>query len=176
MTGSQAYSVQLSELMEGDRQILFEWINNKELVEFNAYFKPVSWQNHNAWFDAIKTNDTVKIFGIRRMEDDKLIGSCQLFNLNILSQSAELQIRLGYFDEMGKGFGSQSVNLLLQYGFTKLNLQRIYLHVFEHNTRAYKTYLNAGFTEEGVLRRAAFIGDAFVNVKVMSILKEEYFK
>lgn len=176
MIGNQLYSIQLSELKEDDKHPLFEWINTKELVEFNSYFKPVNWENHVKWFENIITNETVKIFGIRTLAEDKLIGSCQLYNINTLTNSAELQIRLGYFNEMGKGFGSQAVKLLLAFGFETLQLQRIYLHVFSNNIRAHKTYLNIGFTEEGHLRRAAFIGNEFIDVKIMSVLKEDYFK
>lgn len=176
MTGNSKYVVLLSELIEHDKQILFEWINNKELVEFNSFFKPVSWEDHDNWFNRIRNDKTVRIFGIRTVSDNQLIGTCQLFHINELTKSAELQIRLGYFSEMGKGLGSQAVRLLLNFGFETLKLQRIYLHVFANNTRAYKTYLSAGFKEEGYLRSAAYVGDKFIDVKVMSVLNEEYFR
>lgn len=174
MTGTDSYSVVLTWLHESDKEDLFEWINNKELVEFNSDFKPVSRENHEAWFERIRKEETTKIFAIRLKEGNKLVGSCQLLHINRKTLSAELQIRLGYFHEMGKGFGTQAVKLLLQYGFLELNLQRIYLHVFSDNQRAYKTYLKVGFVEEGCLRKAALIGEVFKDVRVMGILKEEF--
>jgi RimJ/RimL family protein N-acetyltransferase len=168
--------IKLSVLEDEDKQNLFEWINNKELVEFNSPFQIISWDNHCKWFDAIRKSESVKIFGIRTIEKNKLIGSCQLLNLNKISGSAELQIRLGFFSEMGKGYGSEAVKLLLKYGFEELKLQRIYLHVFSDNIRAFKSYLKNGFKEEGVLRRAAFINGTYKDVKIMSILKEEFIK
>ncbi|MBA3664214.1 MAG: GNAT family N-acetyltransferase [Bacteroidetes bacterium] len=173
-TGNQKVSVSLSELEEPDRLILFDWINDKKLVELNSFFKPVTIEAHTNWFNSIRQNKSVRIFGIRIIENNELIGSCQLFNINELNRAAELQIRLGSFDKMGKGYGSQAVQLLLHYGFENLNLQRIYLNVFADNIRAYKSYRKNGFAEEGHLRRAAYIGDRFVDVKVMSILKEEF--
>jgi RimJ/RimL family protein N-acetyltransferase len=167
-------AVVLCELSDNDKDLMFEWINNRELVEFNSFFKPVSWENHCKWFDSIKNRSDVKIFGIRRVSNNKLIGSCQLMNINAISKSAELQIRLGYFSEMGKGLGSQATHQLLKFGFETLGLQRIYLHVFAGNERAVKSYLKTGFKEEGCLRRAAFVGSQFLNVKVMAILKEEF--
>jgi RimJ/RimL family protein N-acetyltransferase len=174
LIGDSKYSVKLSELIEADSPILFEWINNRELVEFNSNFKPVAWDDHCKWFDNVRKKPDLKIFGIRTAKDEKLIGSCQLMHINQASQSAELQIRLGSFSDMGKGFGSQAVALLLGYGFTVLKLQRIYLHVFSDNERAYKSYLKNGFKEEGHLRRAAFVNNRFVDIKIMGILKEEY--
>ena len=168
--------IKLSELKEIDKKPMFEWINNQELVEYNSYFKPVKWEDHSKWFDNVRSRNDVKIFGIRNLDDDTLIGSCQLLNISELAQSAELQIRIALFSEMGKGLGSQAVKLLLQYGFESLKLQRIYLHVFADNIRAYKSYLKNGFKEEGHMRRAAFVNDKFIDVKVMSILREEHYK
>lgn len=173
LIGDDTFQVVLTDLKESDKEPMFEWINNKELVEFNSFFKPVTWENHLKWFVSIVQRNDLKIFGIRN-KSDELIGSCQLLNINSLSQSAELQIRLGNLSILGKGFGSQAVALLLKYGFEKLKLNRIYLHVFENNIRAIKSYEKNGFITEGILRQAAFVNDKFVNVKIMSILKNEY--
>jgi RimJ/RimL family protein N-acetyltransferase len=169
-------SIALIPLQEDDKLILFEWINNKTLVEFNSYFKPVTWHNHCQWFDAIQQRQDVKLFGIRQRQTNTLIGSCQLLNINTISQSAELQIRLGVFTEMGKGFGTETVALLLKQGFDELRLQRIYLHVFSDNVRAIKTYLKNGFKKEGLLQRAAFVNDSFKDITIMAILKEDYYQ
>jgi RimJ/RimL family protein N-acetyltransferase len=176
LTGNKTYSVRLNELKDSDRSILFEWINHKELVEFNSHFKPVSWEDHCRWFDTILRKEDVKIFAIRSSQDDKLMGTCQLLNINKLANSAELQIRLGDLSELGKGIGSQAVSLLLKYGFEDLKLNRIYLHVFSDNLRAIKAYLKNGFSEEGHLRESAFVEDKFKDVKVMAILKGDYNK
>lgn len=60
MTGKQKYKVLLSELRKEDKQVLFDWINNKELVEFNSFFKPVTWESHCKWFDNIKNKKQLK--------------------------------------------------------------------------------------------------------------------
>lgn len=176
LIGTDLYNVKLGELIEEDKPILFEWINNKELVEYNSFFRPVSWENHCKWFELIRKKHEVVIFGIRTVPENKLIGTCQLLNINDLTRSAELQIRIGYFEEMGKGLGSQAVKLLLKWGFENRNLNRIYLHVFANNVRAIKSYLKNGLSEEGHLKKAAFINGEFVDVKIMAILKEEFFK
>lgn len=166
-------TVVLTELQEADKAILFEWINNKELVEYNSHFLPVTWENHCAWFDRIKKDDETKIFAIRVKNNNSIIGSCQLTHINTRVGSSELQIRLGYFPVMGKGLGSKAVNLLLIHGFETLGLQRIYLHVFSDNERAIKSYMKNNFVKEGLLRRSAFVNGVFKDVYLMSILKEE---
>lgn len=165
--------VALTPLTKTDSPLLWQWINDRELVLFNSSYQPVSEPEHEAWFEAIRNRSDVFIFGIRLWETDRLIGSCQLHSINSVSRSAELQIRLGNTDEHGKGYGTEAVKLLLQFAFSDLNLHRVYLHVFATNTRAIKVYEKSGFVREGTLRQADYVDNQFVDVLVMGILREE---
>lgn len=166
--------VALTALRPEDSPSLWQWINDRELVLFNSSYRPVSQAEHDTWFESIRKRSDVFIFGIRLWETDQLIGSCQLHSINSISRSAELQIRLGVSAERGKGYGTEAVNLLLQFAFSDLNLHRVYLHVFATNPRAIQVYEKCGFVREGILRDAAFIDDRYVDVLVMGILREEY--
>jgi RimJ/RimL family protein N-acetyltransferase len=66
------------------------------------------------------------------------------------------------------------MRLLLKHGFDTLNLNRIYLRVFETNPRAIRAYEKAGFTHEGCQRQAEFKEGRYLDVLVMSILRNEY--
>ena len=43
---------------------LFEWINDREQVLFNAPYRPISEEGHRAWFSSIQTRNDVVFFGI----------------------------------------------------------------------------------------------------------------
>ena len=135
--------------------------------------------NHNNWFDSVTKNNKIKIFSII-IEDDSteevLIGSCSLRNIDALNQSAELQIRIDEESFQNKGFGREVTQILVEFGFRDLNLNRIYLNVFQSNKRAIKTYAKCGFVEEGVKRESVFIDGKFINILQMSILSKEYLK
>lgn len=152
---------------------MFDWINDRAQVLFNAPYKPVSLAQHEDWFTAIQRRDDVVIFGIRLLESDKLIGSCQLHNINMVHRFAELQIRLGNVAERGKGLGTEALRLLLDFAFKDLNLHRVYLHVFGTNAAAIKMYEKVGFVREGVLSQAAYIDGEYLDVCVMGVLREE---
>lgn len=154
--------------------LMHEWINDREQVLLNAPYKPVPEAQHKEWFEAIqRRNDTV-IFGIRLVEGEKLIGYCQLHQINYVYRSAELQIRLGDVAERGQGHGTNAVKLLLRFGFRDLNLHRVSLHVFSNNRPAIRVYEKAGFTYEGLLRQQAHVDGQYVDVMVMGILRDEY--
>lgn len=166
--------IALAPLTAADSPMLFDWINDREQVLFNAPYKPVAEGQHKAWFDSILSREDVVIFGIHRLETNALIGACQLRNIHPVHRSAELQIRIGAVSERGKGYGTEAVRLLLGFAFKDLNLRRVYLHVFSSNLAAIRTYEKVGFRREGLLRQAAHIDGAYVDVVVMGILRDEY--
>lgn len=163
--------VVLSPITIADAPALFNWINDRELVLFNAPFRPVHEASHSEWLKGLAQRRDLVAFAIRLRRGGSLIGICQLTGINQVSRSADLQIRIGVTGARGKGLGLEAVQLLLSFGFRDLNLHRIALQVFATNTRAIKTYAAAGFRREGVLRDAAFVDGRFVDVCVMARLE-----
>jgi len=151
----------------------FKWINDRELVLFNAAYRPIHESAHREWVAGLAGRRDLVAFGIRMKGSGKLIGVCQLTGINGVSRSADLQIRLGVATSRGKGLGREAVQQLVAFGFDDLNLHRIALQVFATNTRAIKTYEAAGFRHEGTFREAAFIDGHFVDVRVMAMLEDE---
>ena len=138
--------VRLAALRDEDSDRLFAWINDRELVVTSAPFRPVARADHDAWFEAIRERDDVRIFGIRKVETDELIGSCQLHSIEP-GRTAELQIRIGERHEQGRGYGREAVELLLRHAFGPLGLEQVTLHVFESNAPARAVYRRTGFRE-----------------------------
>lgn len=136
--------IALEPLRDEDSDALFAWINDRELVELSATFRPVSRAEHDAWFAAVRTREDVAAFAIR--EDGRLVGTCQLL---VDGDEAELRIRLGEAGARGRGLGTAAVHLLVAHAFDALGLRRVWLQVFAHNARAIRAYEKAGFTRCG---------------------------
>jgi RimJ/RimL family protein N-acetyltransferase len=161
--------VRLAPLREEDAEPLFRWINDRELVVLNAPFKSVEWDEHRHWFERIRNAPDVEIFGVRRRDDDGLIGSCQLNRIDARRRRCSLQIRIGERDAWGKGYGTEAVRLLVDHAFRDLGLRRVELEVFAHNERAIRTYRKVGFREQRVKKAAAVIDGEPVDAIVMAI-------
>ncbi len=58
--------------------------------------------------------------------------------------------------------------------FNQFKAHRLWLDVMVHNTRASALYLSEGFIEEGILRESLKQKERFIDLKVMSILEQEY--
>ncbi|AOM11579.1 GNAT family N-acetyltransferase [Bacillus thuringiensis] len=102
------------------------------------------------------------------------IGWVDLKNFDKTNKNAELGIAIGNKDYWGKGFGMAALNSMLQIGFSQFELEKIWLRVDEDNTQAKKSYENAGFVCEGLMRNDRLRQGKFIHRYRYSILKEEY--
>lgn len=59
-------------------------------------------------------------------------------------------------------------------GFGQLNLDRIFLQVFDYNARVIRCYEKAGFVVEGRLRRHHYHDGRYSDELVMGQLREEW--
>jgi RimJ/RimL family protein N-acetyltransferase len=137
-------AIALEPLRDEDSDALFAWINDRELVELSAIFRPVTRAEHDAWFASVRAREDVAVFAIR--EGGRLVGTCQLIRDG---DEAELRIRIGEPAARGRGLGTEAVRQLLAHGFDRLGLRRVWLQVFPHNARAIRAYEKAGFTRCG---------------------------
>lgn len=108
------------------------------------------------------------------MENDELLGNVGFKSIGDIHRTAEMGIMLGNPKYQRKGYGMEAINLLLDYGFSFLNLRNISLNVFEYNEAAYNLYKKAGFKEAGRLRKAVEIMGKTYDVIIMDMLKEEF--
>ena len=164
----------LRELADRDSDLLFQWINDRDLVILNAPFRPVSAAEHSAWFAGIRQREDLKIFAIAEPSSGRTIGYCQLKKIDRQRGDAELQIRIGDKALHGKGLGTAAVRELLRFAFEDLKLQRIRLQVFQENVRAYRSYVKCGFKVEGILREAVQVEGKLKDIAEMVLLRRDY--
>ncbi|WP_179295474.1 GNAT family N-acetyltransferase [Bacillus sp. FJAT-45350] len=113
------------------------------------------------------------IWLVELMESKKVIGSCGFKNWDRLSHHAEIggNISSNYWS---KGYGSETLKFLLDYGFTKMYLNKIYGYTNAKNKNVLKLLNRHGFQQEGILRDHQLLNGTYDDVFVFSILKREY--
>jgi RimJ/RimL family protein N-acetyltransferase len=113
-------------------------------------------------------------FSIRALADDQYIGVVSLWVYSWTCGDAWLGIMIGERDYWGKGYGTDAMRLVVQYGFLELNLRRISLGLHAYNERALKSYEKAGFTLEGRMRGEGQRDGVRYDSLWMGILREEW--
>lgn len=73
-----------------------------------------------------------------------------------------------------RGLGRKILTEVIRMAFEELDAHRLFLDVYEDNARARHLYESLGFVYEGALRDAARRGDAWFDLRLMSMLESEY--
>ena len=82
--------------------------------------------------------------------DGEKAGLVELVEINHVHRRAEFQIIISP-EYQGKGLASRAAKLAMDYGFTVLNLYKLYLIVDKENEKAIHIYRKLGFMVEGEL-------------------------
>ncbi len=168
-------SVYLRPIEVEDAPHFVEWLNDSEVRCYLARnFPPLNLGRELEWIENLYKDRNSVTFGVVLKESDKLIGSTGFGNVDWRNRRAGFGIVIGDKTEWSKGTGTEATKLVVRYGFDTLNLNRIFLHVFDHNPRAMRAYEKAGFVREGVLRQDRYVNGAYRDAIVMGILREEW--
>jgi RimJ/RimL family protein N-acetyltransferase len=120
-----------------------------------------------------KTPTEFYLFGIRSLDDDKLLGFVDLSRPSY-SGNCWVGIGLGERDHWGKGYGTDALRVALRFAFMELNLQRVTLNVFDYNSRGVRSYEKAGFEAEGRVREFILRDGVRHDVIYMGVLRENW--
>lgn len=107
--------------------------------------------------------------------DGKVIGHIGLVRWrNRRAGTAELGVGINDPEYVGKGYGRDAINVLLDWAFRIQNYRRVLLHTNATNERAIRAYRACGFIEEGRLREDDYVDGQYVDTLVMGILRAEW--
>lgn len=72
----------------------------------------------------------------------------------------------------GKGIISKAIPMIVHYGFTELDLNRIYAHVFDFNNPSMKALEKSGFKLDYISEKAVIKNGVIINEHRYSLVKE----
>jgi RimJ/RimL family protein N-acetyltransferase len=173
LVGSAIY---LRPLEKEDARTIVPWFNDAEVTRFTRRYRPLTLAEEEEYLRRLPDSATDVGLGIALRGDDRLVGLTALHDVDPRNRHAQLGLLIGDKDSWGKGYGTEATRLLVQYAFETLNLNRVWLHVYEHNARGLRVYEKVGFRVEGRLRQEAFRDGRYWDTVVMGLLREEWEK
>ena len=174
-------------IVEGDRIYLryikltdvndnyLSWLNDDEVMKgivtsgynlqkLQSYVREKFNSTHTHFFAIVLKSNNVHIGNIKLDYHDS--------NANL----SEMGVLIGDKDYWGKGIAKDACSLVLDYGFKKLNLRKIFLAVFENNIHAIKLYKSLGFKTEGKLIKHVCVQGVLYDKYFMGIFSKDYLK
>lgn len=137
--------------------------------------RPISREAIEGQFEQqLKENSKHIEFAIYEQASMQVIGLAELKHIDRTHRIAEYGILIGEKSCWGKGYGTETTMLMLDYAFTVLGLHNVLLSTYGYNERAVRAYTRAGFRVMGRQREAARLGDQIYDVIFMDCLATEF--
>ena len=159
-----------------DIELFVRWFADAETTRYLAVRAPFSKAMEEKWFDEMLTRQGKEAyhFVICLLADGRPIGTAGFHHVNYEDGHASFGISIGEKAEWSKGYGTDALRAICDFGFGQLRLERVELDVYEANKRAQRSYEKAGFVTEGTMRHAHFSDGRHHDVVRMSLLRGEW--
>ncbi len=168
LVGERIY---ISPMNPDDAEIYTKWLNDENIVQYlSIHNSLVSIPGEKEYLDNCCKQEFHMC--IVKLDNDELIGNIALENIDYKNGSAELGIFIGEESNLSKGYGSEAINLMTNFGFKELRLHTIYLTVFGNNERAKKAYTKCGFTECGRRHEALYRDGKYYDLIYMELINK----
>jgi ribosomal-protein-alanine N-acetyltransferase len=107
-------------------------------------------------------------------ENETIIG--RVFHFKTIPYFNSREIGYGMFSDeyRGKGIMSEAVQLLTDYLFNTLLINRLAIHMHVNNFASEKVAIKCGYIKEGVARGASFSRGQHVDIAMYALLREEW--
>ena len=160
--------ISLRRVKQDDLKFLRDWRNTPAIWENNTQFILLNLKQQNSWFK--KINDNISKERMFTVIDGKQnpIGICGLVQIDEDNRNAKVAIIIGNTKNHSKGIGTESLNLLLEYGFKELKIHRIDAEVIEYNKKSLNFFKKLGFKQEAVMRDYIFRNGKWWNLFIFS--------
>ncbi|MBT1248388.1 MULTISPECIES: GNAT family protein [unclassified Thermosipho (in: thermotogales)] len=165
--------VRLREYRREDLEKARKMVNNVLKYTIPGIPYPLRVEDEIKWYEGFNAFSDNYSFAIELKESNEYIGGCGVNKVDWKNSVCELGIFLG-MSYWNKGYGTEAMELLVDFVFKEMNINKIKLHVYSFNQRAIRSYEKLGFKKEGVLREELFRDGKYWDVIVMGLLRREW--
>lgn len=167
----------LRQLYESDADDMYDYSCREEVTRF------LLWDTHpSVGYTRRYLHDLQEKYraceyydwGLELSENGRLIGTCGFAKLDTENRCGEI----GYVihpDYHGQGLAAEAAACVIAFGFLKLRLHRVEARYMVGNEASRRVMEKCGMTFEGIHREAIYVKDAYHDVGVCALLREDYF-
>ncbi|MFX1469693.1 MAG: GNAT family N-acetyltransferase [Promethearchaeota archaeon] len=153
-----------------------KWQNDPEVRTYARTSFPETLDDVKKWFEPSNGQGQKNsiFFVIYHKKDKRPIGIIALFRINWVDRNAIIYARIGIPEYWGKGLVGEAAKLLINYGFTELNLHKINVRVFNPNKRSLRAAEKLGFNQVAILKEQSYVDGKYIDEVWFSLFKRDW--
>jgi RimJ/RimL family protein N-acetyltransferase len=165
----------LREYRESDYEHMRSWVNNPRIVDTlsDIFLYPHSEKRSKQYLELAMSSDW-NGFVIALVDTEEYIGQIDFVKLDHKNGWGELGIVIGNEENHGKGYGTEALELIINFAFDQLRLNRVELVCWSFNVKGRRAYEKVGFVQEGVRRKKRYRNGEFHDEICYGLLREEW--
>lgn len=157
-----------------DFDLVFKLRNIPESYDWFYEYEPINSTMTKNWWEQSFTKRDEKNFIIADIKTDEAIGTCSLVHIDFRNRKCEFGRFIINPENKSLGASVEAELLALEYAFEHLNMNKVYLEVFETNKSVVDMHKRFGFMQEAIFYKHIYKQGAFSNVVGLSLFYENF--
>ncbi len=163
-------------LKDADVPALFKIFSDSEVMRY--WSRPAMRRRDDAEkligeIRSLFRSRTLFQWGVARLEDDAVIGTCTLARLDATHGIAEVGFALAR-DSWRRGYMKEALPLLVDFAFSRLGLRRLEADVDPRNVASLRLLERLGFQREGLLRERYCMNAELQDAVLLALLGRDW--
>ena len=168
-------NIKLSPIDNVEIDLLQKWQNDVNIKYPLMGFRfPIQKKSIENWLEDVRNENGSSRVIYAIFIDDLPLGMVSLHGIDYVNSKVFYGIYINGKKNHNKGVGYAASQLALDFAFHAMGLNRVELEVLVSNKNAISLYEHIGFVNEGIKRNSFFADNKFIDVQIMSILKNEF--
>ncbi len=149
------------------------WMNDYEVTKFTeSYFFPSTKEDLEEYINAKQKDRNCIFLAIIFQENHQHIGNIKLGPINWIHRLADIGIIIGEKEYWGNGLAVESIRLVSDYAFSRLNLHKLTAGCYIDNIGSGKAFEKAGFIKEGTREKHLFHNGEYQDIVQYGMIKK----
>lgn len=160
--------------MKEDLVYLRKWSDDAEIRGLIGETTPMSQADCEKFLEKVYADSSREWFVVAMKKDHRVIGEAGLLRMDPAWRTTDVSVIIDEKEEWGKGYGTETILLLLDRAFRQLDFHRVAIGVVGFNDRALRFWEKIGFRREGIHRDGYYYDHKYYDFVMMSILEDEF--
>ncbi|NVM44410.1 MAG: GNAT family N-acetyltransferase [Candidatus Lokiarchaeota archaeon] len=155
-----------------------KWNNDPEVRRYSRNNWPRTIEELKKWLEPPPRGQLREFitFTIYHKIDKRPIGNIGFGHIRWVDRNANIFAMIGEPEYWGKGIAGEASRLVIEYGFSELNLHKIYAGIYTPNERSHRAAEKLGFKKEGVFKEEEYVDGTYHDVHKYALFKRDWMK